>query len=151
VQEQIFISTCIVLLALLASSCKETNPTEPHERTLILTDSIAYYSDDDLTIKYGFDADAILYSDIVPPQAVNTVSATYPMSALTSGWQGDVFVDALVMKDGSVKRAIIRYSTDIIFDKPFLEATMKWTFTPATYCGDAINAWFRIFFNYRLR
>lgn len=144
------LSALTILLIMLLPSCKENAPTEPEGRTLILTDSIACYSDDDLSREYAFDGDSAAFANVIPPQAATRVSPVYPDKAAREGTQGDVFVDALVMGDGSVIRAVVWLSTDIIFNRPSLEATMKWTFIPATYNGDRINVWVRIPFHYRM-
>ena len=67
-----------------------------------------------------------------------------------AGGHGDVFVYALVMNTGIVKRSHIYYSVDNVFNKPSLTATMAWIFKPATLDGNAINFLVGIHYNFRL-
>ena len=141
----------IFLIALVTGiSCKKVNIVSPKPVTLIVTDTTAYYSDDDLSIPYEINYDSDTYSRIVKPVVITEVSPKYPEEAGIHGWHGDVFVYALVMNTGIVKRCHIYYSVDNVFNKPSLTATMAWIFKPATLDGNAINIWIGIHYHFLL-
>ena len=96
----------------------------------------AYYSDDDLNLDIPAGSD-----NGIPPKPIQKENAHYPSDARKQGITGRVEVKMLVLKDGSVKRAKIAKSTNLIFNESALRAAMKWTFIPATENDKPINAW----------
>ena len=78
----------IILIAIVTGiSCKKENIVSPKPVTLIVTDTTAYYSDDDFSIPYEIDYDSDTYSRIVKPVVITKVSPKYPEEAGIHGWR----------------------------------------------------------------
>lgn len=74
----------------------------------------------------------------------------YPPEALRAKTQGNVYVRALIAPDGRVRRALILKSDDTIFNRPSLEAALKWRFEPPVVAGRSAAVWVYIPFRFRV-
>ena len=110
------------------------------------------------TVKYGTDQPLVDPDpnprDFLPvedvPKIILHPSPEYPPLALRAGLEGNVYVKALVDKDGSVKRAFLLKADNEIFAQAALDAALKWTFTPALMNGKPVKVWVSIPFRFRL-
>lgn len=85
------------------------------------------------------------------PQIIYKVVPKYPEAARKKGMEGRVIVKLWVGPKGNVRKAILMKSTDPIFDKPSLDAAMKYKFSPGMYRDKPVSVWVIIPFNYRLK
>ncbi|MBN1398155.1 MAG: energy transducer TonB [Bacteroidetes bacterium] len=118
-----------------------------HQRSLILTEDTAIYSDDDWSIIIEAGSDD---KDLQSPQPIEQINPIYPEEAKKQGIEGEVQIKILVMNDGCTKRGKVLKTTNQIFNKAALSAGMQWSFKPAEVRGRKINAWVLIPFKYRL-
>ena len=64
------------------------------------------------------------------PGLVKKVEPRYPPMARTARIEGQVVVDAVILKDGSVSEVKVLSSTNPLFDQACIEAVRQWRFTP---------------------
>ncbi|MFA6540914.1 MAG: TonB family protein [Bacteroidota bacterium] len=86
------------------------------------------------------------------PQPVNgsTPAPVYPNLARKAGIQGTVWVKIWVDEKGNPRRADVLKSDDEIFNKPSIDAAMKWKFTPGVLQGKPVAVWVTIPFKFKL-
>lgn len=77
-----------------------------------------------------------------PPEMIYKETPQYPRLAKQAGIEGDVWVHALVMKDGTVKEAKVgKSSGTAALDEAAVEAAMKNRFKPGIQNGRPVNCW----------
>lgn len=78
-----------------------------------------------------------------PPTEVTPIQKLiqYPEVARRSGLEGTVTIDALIGKDGHVKKVNVIKSDYDIFKQAAIDAMMKETFTPARQNGTPLEVW----------
>ncbi len=76
---------------------------------------------------------------LIAPVQISTVLPEYTPSATRNGIQGDVYIEAVVMEDGSVAEPkLIRGLPDEELNQRALEAIVKWTFKPGMKDGQPV-------------
>ena len=77
------------------------------------------------------------------PVAIDTISKLieYPEMAKRAGIEGDVTLQALIAKDGTVLRVRILKSSNFMFEKPAFDAMHKVRYKPATSSGKPVQLW----------
>lgn len=58
------------------------------------------------------------------------VEPGYPPIARTARMEGQVVVDAVILKDGAVSEVKVLSSTNRMFDQACVDAVRQWRFTP---------------------
>lgn len=84
------------------------------------------------------------------PEVVKRVMPNYPLGARKLGIEGTVQLNALVGKDGKVKRVKIKQSV-VGLNEAAIEAVCKWRFRPALSHGQPVAVWVTLPVNFRLR
>jgi protein TonB len=64
------------------------------------------------------------------PGLIKKVEPRYPDIARTARIEGDVVVDAVIRKDGTVSDVTVLRSTSKMFEQACIEAVRQWRFTP---------------------
>lgn len=67
----------------------------------------------------------------VPPRVLKSVQPEYPNGLRAACVVGSVTVDAILGTDGSVEEVHVERSNNPFFDRPAIDAVMKWRFSPA--------------------
>ncbi|MCL5021673.1 MAG: energy transducer TonB [Bacteroidetes bacterium] len=92
--------------------------------------------------------------DYVPvdkePTIVSQSIPKYPAEAIKDNIEGRVWVKLWVDKDGAVRDAKILKSNEQIFNKPAIDAAMKYRFTPAMLRDKPVAVWVVIPFTFKL-
>ncbi len=92
--------------------------------------------------------------DFVPvekePQIIYQSIPKYPESAQKAGIEGRVWVKIWIDKDGKPHQAVVMKSDEQIFDKPSVDAAMKYRFTPAIMNKKPVAVWVVIPFTFKL-
>ena len=65
------------------------------------------------------------------PGLVKKVQPRYPPMAQTARIEGNVVVDAVILKDGTVSEVKVLSSSNSIFDQACVDAVKQWRFTPS--------------------
>jgi protein TonB len=86
------------------------------------------------------------------PQPLVQAKPNYTSDAMRAKIQGDVVVDVIVRKDGTVGDTRITQSLDALhgLDQEALKAARRWTFRPATCKGDAVDMVVSLILEFRL-
>jgi protein TonB len=84
-----------------------------------------------------------------PPRFVVSVMPVYPEAALKDGLEGKVFVEVDIDTNGVVTQAVVKQSSNKVFDQPSIDAAMKYRFTPAVKDGKRVAVWVTIPFQYK--
>lgn len=66
------------------------------------------------------------------PGLVKKVEPIYPAIARTARLEGQVVVDAVILKDGTVSEVKVLSSTNRMFDQACIDAVRQWRFTPGS-------------------
>jgi len=66
------------------------------------------------------------------PGLIKKVEPRYPPLAQTARLEGNVVIDAIILKDGSVSDVRVLRSTNKLFEQPCIEAVKQWRFTPGS-------------------
>lgn len=101
-----------------------------------------------------------------PPAVLDRVDPKYPESMLSAGWEGTVYVKALIGLSGNVEKAEVAKTTvfssqgnevedqDASKSKEFRESSLtavkQWKFTPAESQGKPVSIWITIPFRFKL-
>ena len=94
---------------------------------------------------------AIILSTEQGPRILKRVEPSYPEKAIRSGMQGDVLMQAWITQNGRVRRAIVKKSTDTIFNQPSLRAVLRWEFDSPVVNGQPSDIWLEIPFKFRVQ
>lgn len=93
--------------------------------------------------------------DFVPvdkePQIINSVIPYYPELAQKAGIEGRVILKIWISKEGKPVQALVLKSTAKVFDRPAVEAAMKYRFTPAMFDNKPVGVWVVIPFTFKLK
>lgn len=73
------------------------------------------------------------------PKTVKQVAPTYPISAKRRGLSGWADAQFIIDKRGNVVNVKIKGSSDLIFEKPTLDAVRQWKFTPGQKNGKVVT------------
>lgn len=77
-------------------------------------------------------------NDVVPPQLVTFVEATYPAEAQAQGLTADVLLRLRVETDGHVSEATVMQPAGHGFDEAAVEAALRFVFSPALVNGKPV-------------
>jgi TonB family protein len=154
-------SVLVFFIAYLLSSCSS--------RRFIVTDEVAYYPEDDSISVFAeleknrslenqgdtakTDTANVDTTNMIPPSVIEREEPDYPECTVGQSsylMEGNVSTKVWVAKEGNVKRAYIIKSSEKVFNKPCLEAAMKWKFNPAISNGKPVSVWVLIPFRFRL-
>jgi periplasmic protein TonB len=92
-------------------------------------------------------------SGIVSPKVLQEVKPAYTADAMRAKIQGTVWIEAVVMPDGSVGNVHITRSLDPTFglDQEAIKAVKRWRFIPGTRRGEAVPVLVEIELTFTLR
>jgi TonB family protein len=76
---------------------------------------------------------------IVPPKPIKQASPKYTSEAMRAKIQGDVDVEIIVQKDGTVGDVRVTKSLDPDLDEAAITAARQWRFQPATKNGEPVE------------
>jgi periplasmic protein TonB len=66
------------------------------------------------------------------PGLIKKVEPRYPPLAQAARLEGNVVIDAIILKDGSVSDVRVLRSTNRLFEQPCIEAVKQWRFSPGS-------------------
>ncbi len=93
--------------------------------------------------------------DFVPvdkePQIIKEAKPSYPEVAQKAGIEGRVIVKIWVNKEGEPRQAVVVKSDAEIFNRPVVEAAMKYRFTPAMLDNKPVGVWVVVPFTFKLK
>ena len=76
-----------------------------------------------------------------PPQPIARLNPMYPPRALMQRLEGEVHLDIVVNRDGTVRDAeVVRVSPEGVFEDVALRAVRRWRFSPGILDGEAVPA-----------
>jgi protein TonB len=92
-------------------------------------------------------------SGIVSPRVLQEVKPAYTADAMRAKIQGTVWIEAIVLPDGSVGNVQITRSLDPTFglDQEAIKAVKRWRFVPGTRRGEAVPVLVEIELTFTLR
>jgi len=88
---------------------------------------------------------------IDPPSLLREVKALYTDEARRQGIEGDVVLEIVVRRDGSVGDVRLQRGLDRGLDQRAIDAVRQWRFTPARLNGEAIPVVMTVTVNFTLR
>jgi TonB family protein len=88
---------------------------------------------------------------IDPPSLQREVKALYTDDARRQGIEGDVVLEIVVRRDGSVGDVRIKRSLDRGLDQRAIEAVRQWRFAPARRQGVAVDVIVEVAVGFKLR
>jgi periplasmic protein TonB len=94
------------------------------------------------------DADGIYTKVDEKPVPLKTFAPQYPDSQRAEKTTGIVSVVCIVDESGKVISAIVSKSSHVDFEKPALDAVLKWKFKPALVGGKPVKVRFTIPFHF---
>jgi TonB family protein len=90
-------------------------------------------------------------SGVEPPRVVREMKADYPDEARRRGIEGEVVVELVVRRDGSVGDARIVRRLSAALDERALRAVRQWRFEPGKYRGAPVDVAVEVVVEFRLR
>lgn len=87
---------------------------------------------------------------LVAPKVVTHVEPKYTREAMQQKIAGNVMVEAVVEKDGSVSRAMVTQSLNPDLDTNALRAAIDWKFQPGTLNGEPVTTLVHLSMEFRL-
>lgn len=75
----------------------------------------------------------------VPPKPIKTPPPQYPGNMLRAGLAGRVMMEFIIDTEGRVQNPIVVESNNPWFERPAIEAVLKWTFHPGEMGGLKVN------------
>jgi protein TonB len=90
-------------------------------------------------------------SGVEPPRVIREVKADYPDEARRRAIQGEVVVEVVVRRDGSVGEARIIRRLSAALDERALRAVRQWRFEPGKYHGSPVDVAVEVVVEFRLR
>lgn len=87
-----------------------------------------------------------------PPQLLQQPGPRYTSDAMRAKIQGDVQIEAIVRKDGTVGDTRVQHSLDAVFglDQEAIRTAKTWTFRPATCHGQPVDMIVTLVLEFRL-
>jgi TonB family protein len=99
----------------------------------------------------GSDSNPIIPTDAVTlPVLVTKVEPVYPEQARRKGLEGNVTLEAAILKDGTVGNVTVLAASNPMFRDAVLEAVRQWTYTPAVMDGKPVAVYLTIRVGFRL-
>jgi protein TonB len=90
-------------------------------------------------------------SGVEPPEIVREVKPTYTELARSRGVTGEVVLDVVVLRDGSVGQVRVVKSLGSGLDERAVEAVRQWRFAPARRLGQPVDVQVEVAVEFRLR
>jgi len=90
-------------------------------------------------------------SGVEPPTVLREVKPTYTESARLRGVTGDVVLDIVVLRDGSVGQVRVLQGIGSGLDERAIEAVRQWRFAPARRLGQPVDVQVEVAVEFRLR
>jgi protein TonB len=90
-------------------------------------------------------------SGIEPPKLLREVKADYTDDARRAGIEGEVVLEIVVRRDGSVGDVRVRRGLDRLLDQRATAAVREWRFAPATRRGAPVDVIVEVSVEFRLR
>jgi protein TonB len=90
-------------------------------------------------------------SGISPPKLLREVKADYSEDARRAGIEGEVVLEIVVRRDGSVGDVRVKRGVDRGLDQRAIAAVRQWRFTPATRRGAPVEVIVEVGVDFRLR
>ena len=90
-------------------------------------------------------------SGVLPPQLVREIRANYTEDARRRGVEGDVVLEIVVRRDGSVGNVRVLQSLGSGLGQKAIDAVRQWRFTPATRYGAAVDVVVEVAVGFKLR
>ena len=75
----------------------------------------------------------------VPPQPLSRPPPVYPFGLVRSGLGGRVTVDFVIDPQGRVVNPVVFESNNPLFERPGIDAILKWKFKPGTVNGQPVH------------
>ena len=88
---------------------------------------------------------------IDPPKLIREMKATYTDEARRRGIQGDVVLEIVILRDGSVGEVTVRRGLDAGLDRRAIDAVRQWRFSPAKRHGVAVDVIVEVAVEFKLR
>jgi protein TonB len=90
---------------------------------------------------------------VLPPVPIEQVKPQYTAEAMRAKVQGEVWVECVVMPDGTVGRVEVIRSLDVTFglDQEAVKAARQWRFRPGTRFGEPVAVVITIALSFTLR
>jgi protein TonB len=89
--------------------------------------------------------------EVQPPRLLDRVAPHYPDSARKEKVTGQVIIQAVIEKDGSVARAFVVRPVHPDLDAAALEAVRQWQYEPARQNGKPVAVYMTITVDFRLK
>jgi TonB family protein len=90
-------------------------------------------------------------SGISPPRLLREVKADYTEEGRRRGINGDVLLETVVRRDGTVGDVTVRRGLGAGLDERAIAAVRQWRFAPATRLGEAVDVVVEVAVQFRLR
>jgi TonB family protein len=90
-------------------------------------------------------------SGVLPPQLVREIRANYTDEARRRGVEGDVTLEIVVRRDGSVGDVRVLQGLPAGLNERAITAVRQWRFTPATRYGTAVDVVVEVAVGFKLR
>lgn len=90
-------------------------------------------------------------SGVLPPQLVREIRANYTEDARRKGVEGDVVLEIVVRRDGSVGSVRVLQSLGSGLEQKAIDAVRQWRFTPATRYGTTVDVVVEVSVGFKLR
>jgi TonB family protein len=90
-------------------------------------------------------------SGIEPPRLLREVKATYTDAARRAGVRGEVILEIVVRRDGTVGDARVLQGLGHGLDAEAIEAVRQWRFSPARRLGQPVDVMVEVAVEFRLR
>lgn len=74
-----------------------------------------------------------------PPKLTKPVAPVYPFPQRAAAIEGMVLIEFIIGADGEVKEAIVVRSNNPAFERPAIDAVLKWRFSPGRKGGRPVN------------
>jgi protein TonB len=85
------------------------------------------------------------------PQRIKFVEPKYPQIAINAKIAGQVYIEATIATDGSVKNARILRSVNPLLNDAALDAVRQWRYSPTTLNGVPVEVLMTVNVNFQLR
>lgn len=90
-------------------------------------------------------------SGVEPPRVIREMKADYPDEARRRGIEGEVVIELIVRRDGSVGGARVVRRLSAALDERALVAVRQWRFEPGKYRGSPVDVAVEVVVEFRLR
>jgi periplasmic protein TonB len=87
--------------------------------------------------------------NVKEPKLINSVAPVYPLTARSSGIQGDVVIDTTIDKSGNVVRMHV-VSGPAMLRPPALESLRRWKYEPSRLDGEPVEVQMQVTIKFRL-